>query len=59
MCWQPRMPRTHSYFQQLPTQNQPSLAHHFVGVVAVVLHAVLYQFLLVQIPGPTIRAHKR
>lgn len=37
----------------------PSITHHFVGVVAVVLHAVLHQLLLVQVPGPAVRAHER
>lgn len=39
--------------------QHPGVAHHFVGVIAVVLHAVLHQLLLVQVPGPTVRAHKR
>lgn len=36
-----------------------AIPHHFVGVVAMVLHAVLEQLLLVQVPGPAVRTHER
>lgn len=45
-------------FQEVPSRGaaQPSATHHSVGVVAVVLHAVLHQLLLVQVPGPAVWA---
>lgn len=47
-------------FQELPCTKPacPSVTHHFVGVIAVVLHAVLHQLLLVQVPGTAVRAHE-
>lgn len=32
--------------------------HHFVGVIAVVFHAVFHQLLLVQVPRSTVGTHK-
>lgn len=41
-----------------PGHGRAHGTHHFVGVVAVVVHAVFDQFLLVQVPGSTERTHE-
>lgn len=33
--------------------------HHFIGVITMVVHAVLDQFLLVQVSGTAERTHER
>lgn len=41
-----------------PWHGRTHRTHHFVGVISMVLHAVLYQFLLIQIPDSTEWTHK-